>query len=306
MSAEARPGRVVATMGRRVVVHDEEGDRVCFLAGHRAVVGDEVAWVEVPGEGGKLVRVLERRTALIRTDPRGKEQVLAANLHGIVVVSAPREPPFRAGLLDRYLVAAGVGGLQAIVALNKVDGGVPDGVEAELALRQAAGVEVLHVSAHEGTGVAALAARLAEVGPHGGPWALVGHSGVGKTSLAAALVPGHDVGAIGDLSEHWGTGQHTTTGSRIFRMPSGAELVDSPGIRTFAPGRLDAEHVRDHFPVVRDLVCRYRDCLHRAGEDGCTAEQEVPPPLLASYRRLQAELTGIDERRRPGRRRSRT
>lgn len=299
---KGRAGRVVATLGRRVVVRDDEGERVCFLSGRRAVVGDEVRWVEAPGEGGKLVSVNDRRTVLVRTDLRGREQVLAANLHGIVVVTAPVEPPFRAGLLDRYLVAAGVGGLAAVVVLNKVDQGVPAEVQAALGAREAVGVEVFRASAHTGAGVPELAARLAEAGP----WALVGHSGVGKTSLAAVLVPGEDVGAIGALSEHWGTGQHTTTGSRVFAMPNGAELVDSPGIRTFAPGRLTAVEVRSWFPGMRGIQCRYRDCLHRPGEEGCEAEAEVHADLLTSYRRLLADIEDIDARRAPGRRRSRT
>lgn len=285
----------MATRGRRVVVADDAGQRVCFLAGQRAVVGDQVEWIEVPGEGGKVVAVQQRRTVLVRTDLRGREQVLAANLGGIVVVTAPVEPPFRAGLLDRYRVAAAVGGLSCIVLLNKIDQGVGEAVERALSRREAAGVEILRASAHTGEGLAALAERIAQ----GGPWALVGHSGVGKTSLAAALMPETEVGAIGQLSEHWGTGQHTTSGSQIFALPGGGELVDSPGIRTFAPGRLASVDVRRHFPGVQDLSCRYRDCLHREGEDGCTADAQIDAELLASYRRLLDEVVGIEQRRRP-------
>lgn len=292
-----RPGRVVAIAGRRVVVRDDEGERTCFLSGQRAVVGDRVRWVVASGEGGKLVSVDERDNVLVRADPRGREQVLAANLAGIVIVTAPVEPPFRAGLLDRYLVAAGAGGLDAIVVLNKVDQGVPAEVQAELDLRAAAGVPVLRACAHTGEGVAALAERVAA---SDGPWALVGHSGVGKTSLVAALLPGEDVGEIGALSEYWGTGQHTTTSSRIFALREGGELVDSPGIRTFAPGALGAEEVRRHFPGFDEVRCKYRDCLHREGEEGCAAEAEVDPALLSSYRRLLAEIEGMDEARRPG------
>ncbi len=276
-------------------------EHVCFLAGHRAVVADDVAWVPVPGEGGKIVGVEPRRTALVRSDLRGREQILASNLAGLLVVTAPVEPPFRAGLLDRYVVAAGAGGLAAVGVVNKVDQGMPPEVAEALAHRRDAGVELFEVSAHSGAGIEALTARLGTEGA----WALVGHSGVGKTSLARALLPGVDVGAIGDLSEHWGTGQHTTTGSRIFSLPSGAELVDSPGIRTFAPGRLEAEQIRRHFPAVCDVACRYRDCLHRPGEDGCDAEARVGAPLLASYRRLLDEMLQLEERRRPGGRRSR-
>ncbi|MEM6927714.1 MAG: ribosome small subunit-dependent GTPase A, partial [Myxococcota bacterium] len=281
----ARPGRVVATRGRRVVVADAEGERTCFLSGHRAVVGDRVKWVEARGEGGKLVSVDRRETALVRADARGREQVLAANLSGIAVVTAPRQPPFRAGLLDRYVVAAAIGGLASIIVLNKCDQGVPEDVERALVLRETAGTPVLRTSARDGEGVEALADRLRD-----GVFAFVGHSGVGKTSLARALLPGVDVGEIGDLSEHWGTGQHTTTSSRVFALPGGGELVDSPGIRTFAPGRLTAVDVRRYFPMMGALRCKFRDCLHREGEQGCAAPDEIDAELLASYRRLLGEI----------------
>lgn len=290
----AHPGRVVETRGRRVLVRDEAGERVCFLAGHRAVIGDAVTWVEVEGEGGKLVDVLPREGTLVRIDANGREQVLAAHLDGIVVVTAGREPPFRAGLVDRYVVACSTGGLSPIVVVNKLDQGIPDEVDEALRLREERGLAVLRVSAHTGEGIEALRQALTE-----GTWALVGHSGVGKTSLVAALLPEDDVGAIGELSEYWGTGQHTTTGSRIFALPDGGEVVDSPGIRTFAPGHLTAADVRLHFPGIGTLGCRYRDCLHRPDEDGCTAEADVPAELLASYRRMLAEVKGIEARNRP-------
>lgn len=291
-------GRVVETRGRRVLVRDPEGERVCFLSGHRAVVGDEVRWVPAPGEGGKIVAVLPRRTVLRRVDFSGREQILAANLGGLLAVAAAQQPPFRAGLLDRYVVAARSAGLEVALCLNKVDLGVPEDVERELALRATTGLEVLRVSARTGEGLDALRAFLAERSAAGGPWALVGHSGVGKTSVIGALLPGQDVGDIGEISEHWGTGQHTTTRSRIFAI-DGGEVVDSPGIRTFAPGGLQARDVREHFPGMHGLDCRYRDCLHREDEEGCVAEDSVNPDLLASYRRLLHELLDIEDRRRP-------
>jgi len=277
-----------------VLVRDDDGERVCFLAGHRAVIGDRVTWVEAKGSGGKLVGVEPRQGTLVRRDARGREQVLAAHLAGVAVVAAPAEPPFRGGLVDRYVVACSVGGLRPLVVLNKVDQGVPDDVAAALALRAEAGLEVVRCSAHTGEGLDALQQHLAT-----GTWALVGHSGVGKTSLVASLLPDTDVGPIGELSTYWGTGQHTTTGSRLFALPGGGEVVDSPGIRTFAPGALDPAQVRLHFPGVGDPGCRYRDCLHRPGEDGCEAEGACEPELLASYRRLLNEVLTIEERNRP-------
>jgi len=176
--------------------------------------------------------------------------------------------------------------------LNKADQGVPADVLREVEQR---GLEKVVVSAHTGQGLDELRACMGDQ-----TWAMVGHSGVGKTSLIAALLPEQDVGPVGDLSEYWGTGQHTTTGSTIFALPGRGEVVDSPGIRTFAPGHLEPGQVRMHFPGVGALGCRYRDCLHRPGEDGCTAEQEVPASLLVSYRRLLGEVMEREERRRPG------
>lgn len=287
-------GRVVQTRGRRVLVRDVDGpdERVCFLAGHRAVVGDRVEWVEAKGEGGKLVGVGDRDGVLVRTDATGREQVLAAHLDGLMVVAATRNPPFRVGLIDRYVVACSTAGLEPVVVLNKAEDGVPEGVLEELALR---GLDVLVVSAHTGLGLDGLRERLS-----GGTWAMVGHSGVGKTSLVAALLPEQDVGPVGDLSDYWGTGQHTTTGSTVFQLPDGGEVVDSPGIRTFAPGHLEAGQVRMHFPGVGALGCRYRDCLHRPDEDGCVAEEEVHASLLASYRRLLTEVLVREEKAKPG------
>lgn len=296
MSRDERDGVVVATAGRRVVVRDDEGERACFLSGQRAVVGDRVRWVEARGEGGKVTAVAERDNALVRADERGREQVLAANLAGVLIVCSPQEPAFRAGLLDRYLVASGVSGLGGEVVLNKIDQGVPVEVEAELQLRMDTGVVVHRTSAVTGEGLHVLQARIASTER---PWALVGHSGTGKTSIVAALLPGVDVGAIGTLSEYWGQGRHTTTGSRLFAVPTGGWIVDSPGIRTFAPGRIDAEALRDWFPGVGPRDCKYRDCLHRTGEDGCVAEAEVPEKLLTSYRRLLAEILRIDDRKKP-------
>lgn len=270
-------------------MRDDDGERLCFLSGQRAVVGDRVRWTEARGEGGKITAVLPRRTTLRRVDPRGEEQVVAANLGGLLIVASAREPDFHGSLVDRYVVAASREGLGAAIVLTKADLGVPESVEADLALREAAGVPVMRASPKRGDGVDVVRRFLA-LNAGLGAWALVGYSGVGKTSLVQALLPGEDVGAVGAISEYWGTGRHTTTGSRLFTVPGGGEIADSPGIRSFVPAGLEPEDVRDHFPGMAGLPCRYRDCLHRPGEDGCTAEAAAPDALLRSYRKLLAEV----------------
>ncbi len=296
---EGRRGRVVATRGRRVEVEGEQGAvHICFLAGHRAVVGDRVRWVRAQGTGGKVVAVEARDTALTRSDRDGRERVLAANLGGLLIVVASEHPPYRPGLVDRYQLAASVGGMRSAIVLNKTDLGVGDAVDDDLGFRADQGTPVFRVSAETGEGLEALAAFLAEDGQ--GAWALVGHSGVGKTSVVARLLPEQDVGPVGEISTFWDQGRHTTTGSKLFFVPGGGEIADSPGIRTFLPGRLAPETVRDHFPGMGGLGCRYRDCLHRDGEDGCVAPDEVAPEVLVRYRRVLDEVEGIASRRAPG------
>ncbi len=292
-------GRVISTRGRRVLVEDEAGvARVCFLAGQRAVVGDAVKLMPSGDDEGKLVSVEPRVRYLARSDYKGQEQVIAAGLGGLMVVTSATEPAYRPGLVDRYLMGASAAGIDAVVVLTKIDRGVPAEVEADLAARVADGIEVLRVSVPTGEGLDAVRAMFA-ARDEDGPWALVGHSGVGKTSLAAALLPGVDVGPIGEISSFWEAGRHTTTGSAIYKLPGGGELADSPGIRTFLPGGLTPVTVRDHFPGLPALACRYRDCLHRPGEDGCAAEAEVAADVLIRYRRVLDEVTHVDARSRP-------
>jgi len=297
-----RPGRVVETVGRRVRVRDSEGERVCFLSGQRAVIGDRVRWVVAKGTGGKLVGVEERQTVLSRLDHKGREQIVAANLQGVIIVDTGAAPPLAPVLLDRYLVAADRGGLQAVICINKADLGLPEDAREQLAVREAAlGIQVLHTSAATGQGVAELRRFVAE---SGGAWALVGRSGVGKTSLVQRLLPDtpdDEIGETAELSEYWGMGKHTTTSSRIFELPDGGEIVDSPGIRNFTPAGLTTEDLRLHFPSVREVRCQFRDCLHREGEEGCAVPDAVHPALVHSYRTLLKELLEIEAGVRRGR-----
>ena len=288
---KGKPGRVIGTVGRRVMVRDVEGERVCYLSGQRAVIGDRVRWEEAPGTGGKLVGVEDRDTVLRRRDLQGKERILAANLRGIVVVATPCLPDFDPMLIDRYLVAANAAGLDSHICVNKIDLGETDAVINYLQEREALGYKAFRVSAKEGGGLSEFEAFLqTHSGDGRGPLALVGLSGVGKTSLLAALLPEEDVGPIGELSEYWEQGRHTTTGSRLFDLADGGELVDSPGIRTFSPAGLKAAEVRDYFPGFSDLHCQFRDCLHQEGQKGCVVGDELSEHTIKGYRRLMEYL----------------
>ena len=141
--------------------------------------------------------------------------------------------------MARYLVAASVSGLEAAICLNKADLEASDDVRNELSLWKSLGFTVLETSTKSGLGLTALTDFLSSESAVGSPWSLVGLSGVGKTSIVSMLLPNQDVGPIGEISEHWDQGKHTTTHSTIFELPEGGELCDSPGIRTFTPQALN-------------------------------------------------------------------
>ena len=162
-----------------------------------------------------------------------------------------------------------------------------------IAARADLGIKVLTTSALTGEGIEEFRAFLHD---HPGTWTLVGRSGVGKTSLVRKLLPDIDVGPVGELSEYWGTGRHTTTRSCIFPLTDQCGIVDSPGIRQFVPGGLEQEHLFRFFPSIDELICKYRNCQHRPNEDGCVAESQVAKSLLSSYRTLLEELIDMTPR----------
>ena len=281
-------GRVVASHGRDATVVDDAGQRVhCRLQGRRLAVvcGDRVHWSPATTEGGAgiVVEVLPRRNLLARIDARGVPEPVAANLTQIVAVLAPVPTP-DFGLCDRYLAAAGWNGLSACVVANKCD--LPDGdgrLGAVLADYARIGYAVVRASKRFADGVSMLRERLA-----GGTSVLVGQSGVGKSSLTNALVPGVEA-TVAEVTRASESGRHTTTTSALYELPSGGELIDSPGVRDFAPPLPPPREVAGGFREIaaRAADCRFRDCLHRS-EPGCAvaAAGSISPRRLESYLRL--------------------
>ena len=269
---------VVEMVGRRVRVRRADGtDGILPTKGAHVVVNDKVRVAE-----GVVVETEPRSTVLERTGESAGMRVIASNATLLVAVCAATDPPFRPGLVDRMLVAAGAGGMPAMVVLNKCDLGMPEEVLEWIARYEALGYPVALIAASSGRGVEELAERVKSE-----TTVLVGHSGVGKTTLVKALVPGAEV-KIGE-NDAWGRGRHTTVGGCLYDLPGGGRIIDVPGVREFGIGHVQKQDLRTHFPELRDLPCKYRDCLHD-GEDGCVADETVSwPERLDSYRKLLAE-----------------
>ncbi len=253
-------------------------------------VGDEVE-VEASGDGRlRVIARMPRRTQLERAanDPRSRVQIVAANATRTLIVSSLDEPPFRPGLVDRWALLARRGGMDPVLCLNKVDLGSQEQAERTVA-EAAIPLEALFLSAKTGWGVDALRAALA-----GGTTVLVGHSGVGKSTILRLLVPGAEP-STGDVSAKNRKGRHTTSSARLYPLPGGGIVIDTPGVRSVSLGRAEVGEVASVFAEIAEAPpCRFRTCTHRV-EPGCSVlagldDGSVPRPVYARYRRLLEEV----------------
>lgn len=298
---------VIATYGRRAAIRADDGtlsDVPLFGRRLSVVCGDRVACeTDSRSFEVQLVAVRPRRTALYRSNLRGGSEPVVANLDQLLVAVAPRPQPDWF-VVDRYLSAAASSGLEARLVLNKIDlaSGVEADLERELASYAACGYALVRCSARSGLGMPELLGAC-----DGKRSVLVGQSGTGKSSLLGHLAPGS--GALtGDLVRDE-EGRHTTTTARMYEVARGGELIDSPGVRDFAPA---LEHIEPRalgFVEVDALSagCRFQDCRH-IREPGCAVRAAVEAGTLAprryeSYRRLRNLVAQLEEARGPKRRR---
>jgi ribosome biogenesis GTPase / thiamine phosphate phosphatase len=300
--------RVIESFGRRVTVATADGATLpAELFGKRltCVCGDEVT-IRPPsrssGDVAKVVTVAPRRSTFARTDSRGRTEPLAANLSLLAVIVAP-EPVPDPYIADRYLAGAALAGITAIVVVNKSELSSAAEAEFQTYVREyeTAGYEVIRLSAHSSDSLAPLKARL-----DGTVAMLVGQSGMGKSTLTNALAP-ESSRPTRTISESTGEGRHTTVSTALFRIPGSGELIDSPGVRDYAPPPVEDSQVQVGWPEILALApqCRFNNCLHLR-EPGCAvteavAANRIPPRRYESYKRLINIIRGLPpeyERRR--------
>ena len=288
-AAEPQEARVVAAHGQHLSIVDAQGvthaARV-FGRGTQVVCGDRVACRhDAQHDTWHVLNALPRRSALYRSNAQGRSELIAANVDLLVVVIAPLPLP-DLFVVDRYLAAAASAPADAVLLQNKADLPSDPAIEAELAAYGRAGYGLLRCSTRSGDGLDALRARL-----RGGTALLVGQSGVGKSSLLRALVPDNDA-RVGELMRDT-DGRHTTTATSLHALPDGGELLDSPGVRDFAPALDRLEPRTLGFIEIAPLYgqCRFSDCRHY-DEPGCAVRAAVADGAMStrryeSYRRLR-------------------
>lgn len=300
--------RVVTRFGAELILRTEEGQLLRAVSRRNAVkqgpmylrppvCGDYVRYQTIDDKA-IVVAVEPRRNVLVRPDHRGQPNVGVANVDQVLIVVAPVPSPDW-GMIDRYLTAVAALQSEPLLILNKSDmseemphGGLYAATEA---LYAGLGYPVLLTSTVDSRGIKALRGRL-----RGHTNLLVGQSGVGKSSLVHTLDPGLEV-RIGDLSALQREGRHTTTAAHLYSLCSGGDLIDSPGVRDFAPYQPTPEDLAAGFPEIADQAhrCRFHDCRHRA-EPGCAVKHAVregliPPSRLRSF----LELGGTQARDAP-------
>ncbi len=256
------------------------------------IVGDVVTLDgDTSGNEGTLARIVEvaeRRTILRRSadDSDTFERPIVANADQLMIVTALADPEPRMGMIDRILVAAFDAKISPILCLTKADLASPDELVAAyspldvpiITTRPGSVLTPVHEILHRHTTV------------------LVGHSGVGKSTLVNALVPGINR-AVAQVSDLTGKGRHTSTSAQAIPLPEGGWIVDTPGVRSFGISHVNTSSIVAAFGDLSEYAADCpRGCHHETGAPGCAldaavADGRLDPARLASFRRMERAFT---------------
>jgi len=281
---------VVATYSRRMGLRLPGGQEVdARIKGKRLrpVCGDRVEVEPIPNESDWLItRILERDNELSRPNLRGKVEVLAANIDRLLVMAAGTPQPDWE-IVDRYLCAAEVMSVAAAVIYNKSDLPATSSLDEILSDYDRIGYVVVRCSARSGDSIDAVCSLL-----RSGVSIIVGQSGVGKSSLINRLL-GDEQLRTATISGKSGEGRHTTVNSALLQLPDGGAVIDSPGVRDYAPALQSDDVVIGYREIAMTAQrCRFANCNHLR-EPGCAVKLAVDDGSISkrrydSYRHLLA------------------
>lgn len=304
---ETKVGTVVRNTGSSYVVSLDDGQTVnCRVKGNFRIkglrttnpvaVGDRVVTTPSADDAEFITGILPRRNYIIRraSNLSKESHILAANIDRAILVATLRDPETSLQFIDRFLATAEAYSIPALLLLNKEDTWDADDRGLAVAIKylyEGIGYGVEFVSAKTGEGLD----RLREL-TRNLVSLLAGNSGVGKSSLINALIPGANLrtGAISDVHH---TGMHTTTFSEMLPLPYGGSIIDIPGVRGFGTLDMLPAEVSHYFPEIFRFgrECRYSDCLH-TGEPGCAVEAALEDHRI-SESRYDSYLSILEEAR---------
>lgn len=302
-------GRVLSVTAQGYEVDAEGTSLLCVLrrthlqtkrnAKGLITVGDLVLYsILSPGEG-VIEEICERYSVLTRADSLSARhrQLIAANVDQVIVTASVGAPTLKPALIDRYLIAASKGHMQAVILINKVDLLPFSEIAPTLELYRSLGYTSLAVSTQTGQGIAELKQVMKDKAS-----VFAGQSGVGKSSLINAIT-GLTL-AVGNVVTKTRKGSHTTTQSRLIRLPSGGWCVDTPGIKSFGMWELNPHEVAIFFQEIERAraLCRFPNCSHTHEPDcaviSAVERGEISPLRYESYLTLLQETTSDRHKRR--------
>ena len=266
-------------------------------------VGDRVLVADTGEERWLVTEVLPRRTLLSRPDPSRAdiERAIAANVDIVGIVVAAKDPTPRPGLIDRLWVATQRGGAEPMIVVNKMDlanARYREALEELLADYRELGLEIHLVSSATGEGIDGLRDAI-----RGHVITLVGHSGVGKSSLLNALFPNAEA-RVGHVRQRDGKGRHTTSSSTLYFLDETTAIIDTPGVRAFGLMDVGPDSLRFYFPDIHEVAqrCRFSDCRHVDEPDCAVLEAfdtgDLSELRYAAWLRLLSSEEDIRLRRR--------
>lgn len=292
--SELRQGIVVASRGKSFDVRTP--DHLVYRCDVRqkvkvavdretpVAVGDDVYFTGSADLTGAIDKVLPRRTMFARPSKGGEnanKQILATNLDQLAIIASVVSPPLKTGMIDRFIIAARVGQMSPIIIINKVDLDESAKARAVAEAYRRAGFVCHLVSAQSGLGMVELLASL-----HDHRSLLVGHSGVGKSTMLNALLPGLDL-KTREVSDYSNRGKHTTSSIELYELPTGGFVADSPGLKVmgFEDVDVDADSLADFYPEFEQYRrdCKFQPCSHRH-EPGCAVMAALRTGGIALFR----------------------
>lgn len=293
-SSAEQPGLLIAHYGTTVFVENQAEQLFrCDIRQNLGTLatGDDVIWQQFDDTTGVVTACLPRQSVLVRATRNGPKP-LVANLSQVCVVIAP-EPKPQKTTIDRYLVLANNAGIDVFIVLNKIDlleAHPNDHLLSLLEHYREIGYPCVLLSSKTHQGLDEFEKAL-----QGERTILVGQSGVGKSSLLKALIPTAEA-RIQALSHLQRTGKHTTTTSRLFHLPKGGDLVDTPGANQLLIYHLSESEIAQGFKEFVPYLgqCKFRDCKHQH-ESGCALQEAVHRGQIQKFR-LQNFFKLLNER----------
>ncbi len=265
-------------------------------------VGDrvQISLSQSKADVGYIEEILPRQTQFGRTRVNKLPQIIVANLDLLLIIFAARDPQLKLRMLDRFLVTAEASGMLPVICINKIDLARLKKLKAQMAPYEEIGYKVIYTSIVTGAGIDEMRAVMKDQLS-----AIVGSSGVGKSSLLNEIQPGLKL-RVGDVDERIHKGRHTTTEVSLLPLHFGGFVADTPGIRTLGLFEIDDEQGLDiYFPEMRLYIpeCKFAACTHQH-EPGCAVKSavdrgEINRLRYDSYLRISGFSAGRFEREGP-------